>query len=116
MLDRPPVLEPADPQPGVVKVDLVAAQTDRLADAQTMTKHREDEKVVADAMTSGLGGIEQGGDFGIAQEILAALMRIGGGCRSTFDISPAEGGCRHHRNSADFHNQHDSTLYRMRVL
>lgn len=116
MLDCQPVLEPADPQPGVVEVDLVAAQADRLADAQAMTKHRQNEKVIADAMTPGLGGIEQGGDFGIAQKILAALMGIRGGCRNTFYISPAEGGRRHHRNPADFHRRHDSTLYRMRVL
>src|SRR5271170_8505932 len=39
MLNCQPVLEPADPQPGVVEVDLVAAQADRLADAKTMAKH-----------------------------------------------------------------------------
>ena len=36
MLDRQPVLKPADPQPGMVEVDLIAAQADRLADAQAM--------------------------------------------------------------------------------
>jgi len=48
MLDRQPVLEPADPQPGVVEIDLVTAQADRLADAQTMAKHHQHEQVIAD--------------------------------------------------------------------
>jgi hypothetical protein len=60
-------------------------------------------------MTPSLGGVEQDGDFGIAQEILVALMRIRGGCRSTFDISPVQGACRHHRNSMDFRRRQGST-------
>jgi hypothetical protein len=52
MLDRQPVLEPADPQPGMVEVDLIAAQAYRLADAQTMTKHHPSEKVIAHATDS----------------------------------------------------------------
>ena len=47
-------------------------------------------------MTPGLGGVEQDGDFGIAQEILAPLMGIRGGSGRTFYISPPEGGYRHH--------------------
>ncbi len=116
MLDRQPVLEPADPQPRVVEVDLVAAQADRLADAQTMTKHRQNEQVIADPVAAGLGGVEQGGHFAVAQKILAPLMRIRGGGRQTFYISPLGEGSRHHRNSMDFRWRHDSTLYRMRVL
>jgi hypothetical protein len=30
-----------------------------------MAKHRQNEKVIADAMTPGLGGVEQDGDFGL---------------------------------------------------
>jgi hypothetical protein len=58
----------------VVEVDLVTAEADRLADAQTVTKHHEDQEMIPDPVPSGLGGIEQGGDFGLTQKILAQLV------------------------------------------
>jgi len=100
----------------MVEIDLVAAQTDRLADAQAMAKHRQKQQVIADAMTPGLGGIEQDSDFTVAQEILAALMGIRGDGRRAFYISPPESRCRHHQSPADFRLRHRSTLYRMRLL
>jgi hypothetical protein len=52
-----------------------------------MAKHRQHEKVIADSMTPGLGGIEQDSDFTVAQKILVSLMGIrGGGGRDTFYI------------------------------
>src|SRR5208337_1719072 len=116
MLDSQPILEPPHPKPRVVEVDLVTAQADRLADAQTVTKHHENEEMIADSMAPVLGGVEQGGDFRFAQEILAPLMRVRGGHRDTFYISPAEGGCRRHRNSTDFLWRQHGTFYRMRLL
>ncbi len=116
MLDRQPILEPSYPKPRVVEVDLVTAEADRLANAQSVTKYRENEEMIADSMAPVLGGAEQGGDFRFAQEILAPLMRVRGGHRDTFYILPAEGGRRRHRNSADFLKRQDSTFYRMRLL
>jgi hypothetical protein len=46
MLDCQAILEPLDPKPRMVDVDLVTAEADRLTDTQTMTKHRENEKVI----------------------------------------------------------------------
>lgn len=43
----------------MVEVHLVAVQADRLADAKTIAKHRQNEKVTADSMAPGPGGIEQ---------------------------------------------------------
>ena len=88
VLDRQPALEPPDPEPRVVEVDLVTAEADRFADAQTVTKHHEHQEMIPDPVPSGLGGIEQGGDFGLAQKILAPLVGVGRGCRATFYISP----------------------------
>jgi hypothetical protein len=88
MLDRQPALEPPDPESRVVEVDLVTAEADRLADAQAVTKHHEDQEMIPDPVPSGLGGIEQGGDFGLSQKILAPLVGVGRSCRVTFYISP----------------------------
>jgi hypothetical protein len=116
MLDRQPILEPSYPKTRVVEVDLVTAEADRLADAQSVTKHRQNEQMIADSMAPVLGGVEQRGDFRFAQEILAPLMRVRGGHWDTFYISPAERGRRRHRNSADFLQRQDSTFYRMHLL
>jgi hypothetical protein len=88
VLDRQPILKPSDPEPRVVEVDFVTAETDRLADTQTVPKHHEDQEMIPDPVPSGLGGIEQGDDFGLAQKILAPLMGVSRGCRVTFYISP----------------------------
>jgi hypothetical protein len=72
----------------VVEVDLVTAKADRLADAQTVTKHHEDQEMIPDPVPSDLGSIEQGGDFGLTQKILAPLVGVRRGCRATFYISP----------------------------
>ena len=102
MLDRQPILQSPDPEPGVIKVDVVTPEVDRLTDSQAMTIHRENQKMIADTVSSRLGGFEQGGDFGLAQKILASLMGVGGGCRATFYILPVERCCLPHRNPADF--------------
>jgi hypothetical protein len=91
MLDRQPILEPPHPKQRVVEVDLVASETDRLADAQTVPKHRENEEMIADSVAPVFGGVEQSGDFRFTQEILAPLMSVRGGHRDTFYISPAGG-------------------------
>jgi hypothetical protein len=88
VLDRQPALEPPDPEPRMVEVDFVTAEADRLTDAQTVTKHHEYQEMIPDPVPSGLGGIEQGGDFGLSQKILAPLVGVGRGCRATFYISP----------------------------
>jgi len=102
MLDRQTVFEPSYPEPRMVEVDLVTAQTDRLADAQTMTKHCENKEVIADAMSAVLGCVEQGGNFCLVQKILAPLMGVRSDRCLTFYISPAEGGRRRHRKSPEF--------------
>jgi hypothetical protein len=107
MLNRQPVLEPADPQPGTVEIDLVTAQA--------MAKHHQIEKVSQLPMAPGLGGIGQGGDLAIAQTILGPLMGIRSRRQHTFHISPTKGRYHRHRSSADFRWRHDSTFYRVLV-
>ena len=79
MLDRQPILEPSYSKPRVVEVDLVTAAANRLADAQSVTKHRENEEMIADSMAPVFDGVEKCDDFRFPQEILAPLMRVRGG-------------------------------------
>nr|WP_239992185.1 hypothetical protein [Rhodopila globiformis] len=88
VLDGQPILEPLDPEPRVVEVDFVTAEADRLADTQTVTKHHEDQEMIPDPVPSGLGGVEQGSDFGFTQKILTPLMGVSRGRCVTFYISP----------------------------
>src|SRR5258705_10303620 len=52
--------------------------------------------MITDAMPPLLHCLEQYGDLGLAQEVLATLMGIGGGV--TFDISPLGRRSQTHRN------------------
>ena len=63
-----------------VEIDLVAAQSDRLAAPQPVAIHHEQKEMVTDAVPPDLGAIQQGGDLGFVQEIPAPLVRIGRRC------------------------------------
>ena len=116
MLDRQSILEPTYPEPRVIEVDLVTAKTDRLADAQTVTKHRENEEIIAGSISAVLGSVEQGGNFRLAQKILAPLMGVDGHHWDTFYISPAQSRRRRHRKSPESFRRQGSTFYRIRIL
>jgi hypothetical protein len=58
LLDGKAVLETPDPEAGLVEVNVVAAQTDRLADAQAMAVRHQHEQMIANAVSSPLGGLE----------------------------------------------------------
>ena len=88
LFDGESVLEAPNPEAGLIEVDVVAAQADRLADAQAVAVHHQHQQVIADAVSPPLGGLEQVRHLGLVQEILAPLMGISGDTRATFDISP----------------------------
>lgn len=93
LFDGQPIFETPDPEACLLKVDVVAAQADRLADAKAMAIHHQDQQVIADAVSPPLGGLEQDADFGLAQKILTPFMGIDSDTRTTFYISPV----RHRR-------------------
>src|SRR5450755_364452 len=97
MFDVQAALEPADPQAGMVEIDLIAAYADRLAHAQAVSEHHQDQEMIADAVPALLHGVEELGDLRRAQEVFGALVAVGG--LSTFDISPFGRGWRAHRNA-----------------
>lgn len=99
LLDRQPALEPAHPQPGAV--ELVATQADGLADPEAVAVHHQQEQVVAHAVPSGPGGVQQLGHLAGGQVILVALVPVGGrggAGRLTLDLSPFGRLRRHRRN------------------
>jgi len=49
-----------------------------------MSVHHQHQQVIADAVSPPLGGIEQLGNCGLVQKILAPLMGIGGDPRATW--------------------------------
>ena len=69
----------------MVEVDLRAAQAGRLADAQAVAEHHQHQEMVAGAVASRLGGLQQRADLGPAEEVLAPLMRVGGRVRGMAD-------------------------------
>ena len=69
LFDGQPVLETPNPEAGLIEVDVVSPQADRLADAQAMAVHHQHQQVIADAVSPPLGGLEQGRDLGLVQEI-----------------------------------------------
>ena len=80
----------------MLKIDLIAADADRLAHAQAMSEHHEPQQMVANAVPALLEGVEKCGHLGGAQEVFVALVGVGG--LNTFDISPLGRGRLTHRN------------------
>ncbi len=78
LFDGESVLEAPNPEAGLIEVDVVAAQADRLADAQAVAVHHQHQQVISDAVSPPLGGLEQARHLGLVQEILAPLMGISG--------------------------------------
>ena len=52
LLDRETILEPFDPDSCLLQVHLVLTKRDRLADAQTMAIHHQDQQVGLEMKTS----------------------------------------------------------------
>src|SRR4051794_6175401 len=65
LFDGQSVLETPNPEAGLIEVDVVAAQADRLAHTQPMAVHHRHQQVIADAVTPPLGGLEQVRDLGL---------------------------------------------------
>jgi hypothetical protein len=80
----------------MLKINLIAADADRLAHAQSMSEHHETQQMVADAVPALLEGVEERGNLGGAQEVFGALVGVGG--LNTFDISLLGRGRLTHRN------------------
>jgi hypothetical protein len=114
VLDGEAVLEPSHPEPRLVEVDLVAAQADRLTDAQAVAVHHQHQQVVADAVPPAPSGIEQRGDFGSAEEILAPLVTVDGAGSGTFDSSPLGRRCGRHANPAVWLDREPKTFDKIR--
>jgi N12 class adenine-specific DNA methylase len=47
----------------MVQIDVIASETDRLADAQAMTVQRKNQAIIADPVPPHLGRVEQGSDL-----------------------------------------------------
>jgi hypothetical protein len=114
MFDVQAALEPADPQAGMVEIDLIAAYADRFAHAQAVSEHHPDQEMISDAMPALLHGVEERGDLRRAQEVFGALVAVGG--LSTFDISPFGRAWRAHRNPSSLRASGSVTFYKKRVL
>ena len=87
MLDRERVLQASHPEPGALDIDCVAPHLDGLAHAQAVAVDRQQERVVADAVASLLGCLEQAADLRLSQKVLVAFVAIGRG-HVTLYISP----------------------------
>jgi hypothetical protein len=88
MFDGQAILEPPNPEPSMIEVNIIAAEADQFADAQAVTIHHEQKEMISDAMPPRLCGVKQARDFGPAQKILAPFMGVCRACRGTFYISP----------------------------
>ena len=75
LLDRETILEPFDPDSRPLQVHLVPTKRDRLADAQTMAVHHQDQQVIADAVATFASGFQEGGELGFAEEVWRACSR-----------------------------------------
>ena len=83
-----------------------------------MTIGHEQKQVVAHAVTAGLGGIEQLGDFGGRQVVLGAFVAIGdiaAADRRTLYFSPFGRRRRHRYVSSPFQKSASHTLNEMRI-
>jgi len=90
-----------NPEAGAFEVHLVAAQAYGLADTRAVAVGHEKQQVVARAVAPGFGGLEQAGDLVRNQEILGALVPIGGVggvFRATSYLLPFGRGRRHVRH------------------
>ena len=81
------VLQASDPKSRALDVKLIPAHANGLRDAQAVPKQHEQERVVADAVAPFLGCLEQAIDLRTVQEVLVALVRVGG-FRLTLYTSP----------------------------
>lgn len=98
LFDREPALETADPEARLVEIDLVAAQSYRLAHPQAVAVEHERQQMVAGAMPAVLERIEQRFDLAFGQEVATTLVPVGRTSLATFDISPVDRPSCHERN------------------
>ena len=94
LFDREPALETADPEARLVEIDLVAAQSYRLAHPQAVAVEHERQQMVAGAMPAVLERF----DLAFGQEVAATLVPVGRTSLATFDISPVDRPSCHERN------------------
>jgi hypothetical protein len=94
LFDREPALETADPQARLVEIDLVAAQSYRLAHPQAVAIEHERQQMVAGAVPAALERF----DLAFGQEVATTLVPVGRTSLATFDISPVDRPSCHERN------------------
>src|SRR3954447_20507927 len=75
-----------------------------------MAVRHEHQQVIAGTVSPSLGGLEQVGDLGLVQEVLAPLVGVSDDRRATFDISPLRRRRRAHRNPTNFRAVHAPLL------
>ena len=72
------IFQTLHPHARLREVHLVAPQSDRFAHPQPVPVHHQHQQMIARAVPAALRGFEQLLHLGIVQEILAALVRVGG--------------------------------------
>src|SRR5262249_52904460 len=66
------------PDPRLCEVHLIASQSNRFADPQSVAVHHQHQKMIARAVPATLRRLKQSFNLLFVQEILAALVRVGG--------------------------------------
>src|SRR5262245_38775151 len=77
LLNAERALAALNPYPRRLQVDGILPHAGRLADAQAVPIHHQDEQVVADAVAAALGGLQHAIHLGLTQVVLVALVGIG---------------------------------------
>jgi hypothetical protein len=74
MFDGQAILEPPNPEPSVIEVNIIAAEADQLADAQAMTIHHEQKEMIPGSMPRRLWGVKQARDLGLIVVLVPSRM------------------------------------------
>ena len=77
VLDGQRALESFHPDAGALNVQLISAHSNGFGDSQAVPVVHQQQHVIADAMPTFLGGLEQQLYLRTAQKVLGALVSIG---------------------------------------
>lgn len=116
LLDGQAVLEPCNPKPRLGKIDIVAAERDRLRYSEPMPIHHEDQEMVANAMAAALGGIKQGAELSLTQKVATSFVGVGSIREGTVYISPVGHARKRPFNLLKFRTVIMATLYKIRLV
>lgn len=81
----------AQPETGLLRIDIPSLHSRRLADPEAMPENRQHEKMVSDAAAPRLGGGQRPACFGCCQQVLTAFVLVSR--PAFFDISPPNSRC-----------------------